>query len=76
MTDIQVGSRVRVREPQRFVRWMEKKVENRVGTAERVFVPLGCHAGSTMVRVRFDPRRKGSPVFIETFRLNYLEVAE
>ena len=74
MSEIVVGSRVRVADPARFVRAVETKVRDRVGTVQRVFTPAG--SKDVRVNVLFDPRRKGAPTYSETFGLRRLVLAE
>ncbi|MDQ1077992.1 hypothetical protein [Pseudoroseomonas cervicalis] len=74
MSEIVVGSRVRVVDPSCFIRAVETKVKDRVGTVQKVFTPAG--STDVWVRVLFDARRKGSPTYSEAFHIRHLMLAE
>lgn len=71
---IQPGSRVRVRQPQKYIATYERKIRDRVGTVERLFEVKGW-SGRGMAIVVFDARRKGSPEFKDSLPISALEIA-
>lgn len=77
MAEIIVGSRVRVKDPHSFIRAVEKKLTNRVGTVLKIWQPDGWRKEPPFrVKVEFDARRKGSPTYTDTFGLRDLDLAD
>ncbi len=75
MTDIVVGSRVRIRVPDRYTAPLRRLGnEGRVATVESVFVPAG--AARTVVRVSFDVKRPKAKPVVEFFSPEELVLAD
>lgn len=71
MSAFKEGDRVRVRRPDQYIKSQKKKYADRLATVTCSFIPLGGY--NRLVKVTFDPRRKGGKVLTETFPASELE---
>lgn len=75
MTEIAVGSLVRVRDPNGYIAAVRTKVDRgRVGTVQKIYTPAGRR--DPAARVVFHARCKGSPTFKDVWPLRDLVVVE
>lgn len=75
MSEIVVGSRVRVRDPHGYIVSVRIKIDKgRVGTVEKLFTPLARR--DVLARVTFDARRKGSSSYSDTWPVRDLALVE
>ena len=71
-TVIEVGSRVRVKNPEGYIVVQQRKIINRIGTVDRIFDWSDSMQPGAAV-VIFDARRKGSPTYTTNLWVKALE---